>query len=108
MPERIAALVYVDAFVPDDGQSWWDLAGDHFRKLAIDGSAADGFGVAPPPSAGGIPGASPIRWRRSARPFASPVDGRRLRRRCSSTRPDGTRRRSHRPTNASPKIHPGP
>jgi pimeloyl-ACP methyl ester carboxylesterase len=52
LPERIAALVYVDAFVPDDGQSWWDLAGDYFRKLAIDGSAADGFGVMPPPSAG--------------------------------------------------------
>ncbi len=26
MPERIAKLVYVDAFVPDDGNSWWDLA----------------------------------------------------------------------------------
>jgi pimeloyl-ACP methyl ester carboxylesterase len=49
MPERIAALVYVDAFVPDDGDAWWDLAGDDFRKVAIDGSAADGFGVAPPP-----------------------------------------------------------
>ena len=28
------------------------LAGDYFRGLAIDGSAADGFSVAPPPSAG--------------------------------------------------------
>ena len=52
MPERLAALVYVDAFVPDDGEAWWDLAGDYFRKLAIDGSAADGFSVAPPPSPG--------------------------------------------------------
>ena len=52
MPERIAALVYVDAFVPNDGEAWWDLAGDYFRKLAIDGSAADGFSVNPPPSAG--------------------------------------------------------
>jgi pimeloyl-ACP methyl ester carboxylesterase len=49
LPERIAALVYVDAFVPDDGDAWWDLAGDYFRKLAIDGSAEDGFGVTPPP-----------------------------------------------------------
>src|SRR6516225_2778916 len=32
-PERIAALVYLDAFVPEDGQSWWELAGEHFRKL---------------------------------------------------------------------------
>jgi pimeloyl-ACP methyl ester carboxylesterase len=52
MPERIAGLVYVDAFVPNDGEAWWDLAGDYFRKLAIDGSAADGFSVLPPPSAG--------------------------------------------------------
>lgn len=49
LPERIAALVYVDAFVPDDGDAWWDLAGDYFRKLAIDGSAEDGLGVASPP-----------------------------------------------------------
>lgn len=28
LPERIASLVYVDAFVPQDGQAWWDLAGD--------------------------------------------------------------------------------
>jgi pimeloyl-ACP methyl ester carboxylesterase len=49
LPARIAALVYVDAFVPDDGDAWWDLAGDYFRKHAIDGSAEDGFGVTPPP-----------------------------------------------------------
>jgi len=49
MPERIAALVYVDAFVPEDGEAWWDLAGDYFRKVAIDGSAADGFSVTPTP-----------------------------------------------------------
>jgi pimeloyl-ACP methyl ester carboxylesterase len=49
MPERIAALVYVDAFVPKDGEAWWDLAGDYFHKRAIDGSAAGGFSL--PPSA---------------------------------------------------------
>jgi pimeloyl-ACP methyl ester carboxylesterase len=49
LAERIAALVYIDAFVPADGQSWWDLAGDRYRQLAIENSAADGFGVAPPP-----------------------------------------------------------
>jgi pimeloyl-ACP methyl ester carboxylesterase len=49
LPEKIAALVYVDAFVPGDGDAWWDLAGDYFRKLAIEGSAGDGFGVTPPP-----------------------------------------------------------
>jgi len=49
LPERIAALVYVDAFVPDDGDSWWELAGDYFRKIAIEGPASDGFSVPPPP-----------------------------------------------------------
>lgn len=48
MPERIAKLVYVDAFVPEDGNSWWDLAGDYYRQFAIERSAADGIGVAPP------------------------------------------------------------
>lgn len=47
LPERIAALVYVDAFVPEDGQSWWDLAGDSYRRLAVDRSKIDGFGVMP-------------------------------------------------------------
>jgi pimeloyl-ACP methyl ester carboxylesterase len=46
--ERIASLVYVDAFVPQDGESWWDLAGDRYRQIAIDRSKADGIGVAPP------------------------------------------------------------
>jgi pimeloyl-ACP methyl ester carboxylesterase len=48
MPERIAKLVYVDAFVPEDGNSWWDLAGEQYRQFAIQHSSADGFGVAPP------------------------------------------------------------
>ena len=47
-PERLAALVYLDAFVPQDGQSWWDLAGEGYRQLALDRSRHDGFGVAPP------------------------------------------------------------
>ncbi len=48
MPERIAKLVYVDAFVPDDGDSWWDLAGDYYRRFAIERPSADGLGVEPP------------------------------------------------------------
>lgn len=48
LPERIASLVYVDAFVPQDGESWWDLAGDRYRQLALDRCSADGFGVVPP------------------------------------------------------------
>jgi pimeloyl-ACP methyl ester carboxylesterase len=48
LPERIASLVYVDAFVPNDGDAWWDLAGDRYRQIAIDRSKGDGFGVVPP------------------------------------------------------------
>lgn len=48
LPDCIATVVHVDAFVPNDGESWWDLAGDAYRQLAIDRSSADGLGVAPP------------------------------------------------------------
>ena len=47
-PERIAALAYLDAFVPEDGQSWWELAGEYFRKLAIERARHDGLTVLPP------------------------------------------------------------
>jgi pimeloyl-ACP methyl ester carboxylesterase len=47
-PERIAALVYLDAFVPENGQSWWELAGEHYRKLAIERARHDGLTVLPP------------------------------------------------------------
>jgi pimeloyl-ACP methyl ester carboxylesterase len=48
LSERISALVYIDAFVPEDGESWWDLAGDHYRQVALERSGADGLRVAPP------------------------------------------------------------
>jgi pimeloyl-ACP methyl ester carboxylesterase len=47
-PERIAALVYLDAFVPENGQAWWELAGEHYRKLAIERARHDGLTVLPP------------------------------------------------------------
>jgi pimeloyl-ACP methyl ester carboxylesterase len=47
-PGRIAALAYLDAFVPENGQSWWDLAGEYFRKLAIERARQDGLSVRPP------------------------------------------------------------
>jgi pimeloyl-ACP methyl ester carboxylesterase len=49
VPERIAALAYLDAFVPADGQSWYDLANAHFRQLIIDNARHDGLTVEPPP-----------------------------------------------------------
>ena len=48
MAERISALVYVDAVVPEDGDSWWRLMNDYFRTIAIEGADSDGFGVRPP------------------------------------------------------------
>jgi pimeloyl-ACP methyl ester carboxylesterase len=44
-PERLVALVYLDAFAPEHGQAWWDLAGDAYRQLAIAGAAHDGLTV---------------------------------------------------------------
>ena len=48
-PERVGALVYSDAYVPEDGESCSDLAGARFRQLFLDSARADGFSVAPPP-----------------------------------------------------------
>ena len=45
--ERLAALIYLDAFAPDDGKSWWDLAGDDYRALAIALARHDGLTVLP-------------------------------------------------------------
>lgn len=50
MPERIAALVYLDAFVPDDGQSLHDLVPEAQRARQIEAAAANG-GYIPPISA---------------------------------------------------------
>ena len=46
-PERIAAMAYLDAFVPANGQSWWDLAGEHFRQIIIEQARHDGLTVRP-------------------------------------------------------------
>jgi pimeloyl-ACP methyl ester carboxylesterase len=48
VPERLAALVYLDAFAPEHGQAWWDLAGDGYRELAIERAHHDGLTVLPP------------------------------------------------------------
>ncbi|WP_315799260.1 alpha/beta hydrolase [Bradyrhizobium sp. SZCCHNRI3043] len=46
-PERLAALIYLDAFASDDGQAWWDLAGDDYRRLVIAQAGHDGLTVLP-------------------------------------------------------------
>src|SRR3569833_2871324 len=45
--ERLAALIYLEAFAPDDGKSRWDLAGDDYRALAIALARHDGLTVLP-------------------------------------------------------------
>ena len=46
--ERIAAAIYSDAYVPDDGQACFGLTNDLFRKVFLDNVAQDGFSVLPP------------------------------------------------------------
>lgn len=41
-------LVYCDAYVPEDGQSCWDLTTDAYRNLFLDNAAADGYAIQPP------------------------------------------------------------
>ena len=47
----VRRLIYCDAYVPEDGQSCWDLTTDVYRSLFLDGAAADGYAVQPPPAA---------------------------------------------------------
>lgn len=47
-PERVGALVYCDAYLPEDGESCFDLAGEGYRELFLAGARGDGFSVAPP------------------------------------------------------------
>jgi len=49
VPARLAALVYLDAFVPADGESTWDLTNDAERNRYLEAVHADGFTVRPQP-----------------------------------------------------------
>ncbi|KOF54932.1 MULTISPECIES: alpha/beta fold hydrolase [unclassified Achromobacter] len=46
-PSRLKALVYADAYVPDDGASVWSLTTRNYRDRFIAGVAADGLNCAP-------------------------------------------------------------
>ncbi|MFD5193125.1 alpha/beta fold hydrolase [Streptomyces sp. NPDC058357] len=48
-PGAVRRLVYSDAYVPQDGESCWELTTEAFRRLFVDGAAADGFSVQSPP-----------------------------------------------------------
>jgi thioesterase domain-containing protein len=49
LTERIAALVYLDAFLPEDGDSCWSMTNDEQRRWYVDGCATTGYGVDPLP-----------------------------------------------------------
>lgn len=48
-PSRIAALLYLDAFVPGDGDSCWSMTNDEQREWYSRGSGATGLAVEPLP-----------------------------------------------------------
>jgi pimeloyl-ACP methyl ester carboxylesterase len=50
VPDRIARLVYLDAFVPQDGQSLFDMLPPHERERRQGGSTANGDGWLLPPN----------------------------------------------------------
>ena len=54
MAGRVAALVYLDAFVPEDGDSLLALTTDGFRQFLTDGASRLGGLAAPPISAEGF------------------------------------------------------
>jgi pimeloyl-ACP methyl ester carboxylesterase len=49
LPDRIAALVYLDAFVPEDGQSLFDTLPSFWKTLQLEAAERDGEGWKVPP-----------------------------------------------------------
>lgn len=49
-PSRSRGLVYVDAYVPDSGDSVWSLTTPRFREMFIDGAQGDGLNCVPSPN----------------------------------------------------------
>ncbi|HKS45759.1 MAG TPA: alpha/beta fold hydrolase [Amycolatopsis sp.] len=49
VPERVAGLVFVDAFLPYDGESCWTLTSDEQRAWYVDGAAENGYATPPLP-----------------------------------------------------------
>jgi pimeloyl-ACP methyl ester carboxylesterase len=49
MPDRVRALVYLDAFIPEDGDSCWSMTNDQEREWYVSAAASSGYGVDPRP-----------------------------------------------------------
>jgi hypothetical protein len=48
VPGRVAALVFVDAYVPADGDSVWSLTSQRYRDIFVASATGDGLTCAPP------------------------------------------------------------
>jgi pimeloyl-ACP methyl ester carboxylesterase len=48
LPEKVRALVYLDAYVPQDGDSTWSLTTPRFREMFVAGAAENGTTCTPP------------------------------------------------------------
>lgn len=48
-PDRVAALVHLDSFVPEDGDSCWSMTNDWQRSWYVDGAGVSGLAVEPLP-----------------------------------------------------------
>jgi pimeloyl-ACP methyl ester carboxylesterase len=42
LPGRVGRLVYIDAYVPADGDSCWSLISERYRRLIVAGAGTDG------------------------------------------------------------------
>ena len=77
--ERVARIVYLDAFVPEDGQSLFDLVPNEHRQRQLDSvKAGDGWRVAPNPvppdtSEQDVVWVTKFRMPQSVRCFSQPV-----------------------------------
>jgi len=70
VPERIAHLVYLDAFVPENGKSLFDLQVERFRKMLQELAKAEGEGwkipaLDPKSETLGITDENDVEWLRS-------------------------------------------
>jgi pimeloyl-ACP methyl ester carboxylesterase len=59
VPDRIERLVYLDAYVPDDGDSCFTLTTPAYQQLFLDGVRRDGWSVQPPEGLGLDPRVTP-------------------------------------------------
>lgn len=69
--DRISRLIYLDAFVPRDGQCLFDLVSDENRERSIKGAESEGDGWRLPPNP--MPADTPEQDRRWAEPKRVPL-----------------------------------